>query len=298
MSLACAHELQCPICYDGLRLSPYGSAIALQCGMPVCEPIEDSELILRLSGHMFCYTCLLAHQRNSRNCPSCRREIFRTIQVRLRDDGQGIIRSTASLQAELVSRLQRLVTLVEEHALGHPITLESLSTIVSLLGSCIDFASTFNLDGNTTVRLASMRELLPALQEANVRFQEDRVLVAQVTRWTALLEAERQALSALERQVNEYHRQYAELDGEKSLLLFDVKEVQTQIAEEDMEHQYLRYFKFEKKSYLMSSDTLNHYAAYLPVARPALALSYYSNGSKELRPVPPMMYLQLFGRCS
>ena len=82
-----------------------------------------------------------------------------------------------------------------------------------------------------------MREFLPAFQGANVRFQEDRVLVAQVTRWTALLEAERQALSALERQVNAYHRQYAELDGEKSLFLFDVQEVKTRIEEEEMEHQ-------------------------------------------------------------
>ena len=84
--------------------------------------------------------------------------------------------------------------------------------------------------------LASLKSCLSTLQNANRKFHEDRVLVAQVNRWTALAQAEEQTLSALEKQVSKCNRQIAALEGEKELLLLDINELRVKIDKEKEVH--------------------------------------------------------------
>lgn len=77
------------------------------------------------------------------------------------------------------------------------------------------------------------------MQGAEAKFQESRVLVGHVHHFTALLQAEQQTLSALERQVSKYRRQHAELDGERELLLLDMEELNSRIVEEHEQHRLI-----------------------------------------------------------
>ena len=62
------------------------------------------------------------------------------------------------------------------------------------------------------------------------------MLVAQIRRWTALLQAEERIMAASEQQVSRCHRERAEVNGERSLLQLDIEDLTAQVQAEEEEH--------------------------------------------------------------
>ena len=96
--------------------------------IPIATIIAD----YNSSGHIFCAACLMAHRRTSRSCPSCRTDILRIIGLRNLEESGTRNATVVFLDAEMAACLRRLIAFVEDHINGVPITLETLSAMLSV----------------------------------------------------------------------------------------------------------------------------------------------------------------------
>ncbi|RPD52705.1 hypothetical protein L226DRAFT_527487 [Lentinus tigrinus ALCF2SS1-7] len=127
MSQAPACQVQCPICYEVLSSESSRIPVAIQCG------------------HVFCTTCLFAHRKSSRSCPTCRTSITHIFHLRDNSTEDPLLRDEAA------SCFRRLTAMLEHHLQGEPITYSDMSPIVATLGESLNALEAARLGNGSEV---------------------------------------------------------------------------------------------------------------------------------------------------
>ncbi|KAI0688337.1 hypothetical protein C8T65DRAFT_746629 [Cerioporus squamosus] len=140
------------------------------------------------------------------------------------------------LDPEVWSCLERLATVAEYYARGTLINCHALLEMLKALQTCLAALEGGLHSARWEDAIGFFQEQRDLLMASSLKFREDRVLLSQFNRWSALLHSDKTTLSSMERRVSRGYRQRAELQGEQETTLMVLEELGARKEAEAVQH--------------------------------------------------------------